>query len=466
MKLPRSCLFLCLVLAGSFPPARAENALIDRLIAGDSGPRKDASEPAPQLDPKRIINASNSFLKEKEPEMTGEEYALYEKISTMAGSQPEFALKLLEAMMNEKEPPSPAFEFILGNVYYSAGQVEKAEARYLSAVKRFPTFIRGWSNLGVLYYSADKYAEASPCFSKAVTLGDHDPGTLGLLGYCLERTGNLVTAEMAYMQALAGNPDNADWMEGLLRIFVQGKQYGRAEALVRNLIKLRPTKRELWLAHANILLAENRKREAMVMLEASVGAGLAGSEALNLLGDLYAEQGLNTEAADIYQRLLAVTPVLGEQKLLSFARVLIAAGRLAPAEDVLHRLQTDPASPAHLHFLQTKADLQAARGQWPEARRTLQDLLQIAPLDGNALLGLGHAFAAEDDLPRAAFAFEAAFHLPAVQYRASLELANLELKNRHYEKSAEYLQKALSIENSDAVQDFLARVKTLIGRNE
>ena len=87
MKLPRACSYLCLVLAGSFPPARAENALIDRLIAGDSGPRKDASEPAPQLDPKRIINASNGFLKEKEPEMTGEEYALYEKISTMAGSR-------------------------------------------------------------------------------------------------------------------------------------------------------------------------------------------------------------------------------------------------------------------------------------------------------------------------------------------------------------------------------------------
>ena len=60
-----------------------------------------AAEPAPKLDPKRIINDSNGFLKEREPEMTAEEYALYEKVGTMLQSQPEFALKLLEAMVNE-----------------------------------------------------------------------------------------------------------------------------------------------------------------------------------------------------------------------------------------------------------------------------------------------------------------------------------------------------------------------------
>jgi DNA replication initiation complex subunit (GINS family) len=79
----------------------------------------------PQVDAKRIINESNSFLKEREPEMTEEEYALYEKVVTILSSNPEFAVKLLEAMESEKEPPSPAFEFILGNAYYAAGQNDK-----------------------------------------------------------------------------------------------------------------------------------------------------------------------------------------------------------------------------------------------------------------------------------------------------------------------------------------------------
>jgi hypothetical protein len=48
---------------------------------------------------------------------------------------------------------------------------------------------------------------------------------------------------------------------------------------------------------------------------------------------------------------------------------------------------------------------------------------------------------------------------------ASLELANIEVKNRHYAKCVEYLQKALSIEKSDAVEDYLTRIKTLVSKD-
>ena len=424
-----------------------------------------ADDVPPKLDPKRIINSSSSFLKEREPEMSAEEYALYEKVVTTLSANPEFALKLLEAMMNEKELPSPAFEFILGNVYYSAGQTAQAEARYRSAVKRYPTFIRAWTNLGILYYTSDKYAEAKPCFSKAITLGDREPATFGLLGYCLERTGNIVAAEMSYMQALSGNPDNSDWLEGLLRVYIQGRQYGRAESLVKTLIKQQPMKAEFWLAHANILLADNRKLEAIVLLEVSVGAGVAGENELNLLGDLYAEQGFNAEAADVYQKILALNPQVGEGKLLHFAQVLISVNRLAQAESVLGRLKTGLTPAGRLVYLQSRADLFAARNQWPDARKELQELLQSAPLNGKALLGLGRGYAAEDDLIHATFAFEAAYQVPDSAYRASLELANIELKNRHYDKCVEYLQKALSLEKSDAVEDYLVRVKTMIGKS-
>jgi tetratricopeptide (TPR) repeat protein len=399
--------FLFLVLAGLAGAAEMklsnERSPEDRLWE-----RHETGKPG-ELDPKRIINESNNFLKEREPEMTAEEYALYEKVVTGLSSNPEFALKLLEAMMGEKEQPSPAFEFILGNVYYSAGQIDKAETRYRSAVKRYPAFIRAWTNLGVLYYTADKYAEATPCFSKAVTLGDHDPTTFGLLGYCLERSGNIVAAEMSYMQALSGNPESLDWMEGLLRVYIQGRQFGRAESLVKTLIRLRPAKAEFWLAHANILLAQNRKLEAIVLLEASVGAGFAGPDELNLLGDLYAEQGFNPEAAGIYQKIMAVTPDVGERKLLHFAQVLVAAEKLPLAEDMLGRLKVAELTPAGRPvYLQTKSDLLAARKQWREARKLLEELLQTEPLNGRALLSLGRTYAAEDDLVHAAFAF----HIP------------------------------------------------------
>lgn len=369
--------------------------------------------------------------------------------------------------MGEKERPSPAFEFILGNAYYSAGQNQKSEASYRSAVERFPTFLRAWNNLGVLYYTTDRYAQAIPCFSKSVVLGDRDPTTFGLLGYCLEKEGNIVSAEMSYMQALAGAPNEGDWKEGLLRIYILGKQFGRAESLVKNLIKEQPKETRYWLTYANILLSEARKMEATAVLEAAVGVGVAGPDELSLLGDLYADQKLVPEALAIYARILTPSPELGQRKLLHYAQVLIGAGKLAEAEQVTGLLRPVPAeAEARVALHQTVADIFVARKQWVEARRELEALLQIAPMSGRALLTLGRTFLAEDDLARAAFAFEAAYRVPASAYRASLELANIELRNRHYVKSVEYLEKALSIEQTDTVKDYLARVRALAAAPE
>src|SRR4051812_34103860 len=78
----------------------------------------------PKLDPKRIINESYSLKRNAEPEMTEEEYALYEKIVDMISVQPEIALKFLETMIAASEKPSPAFEFVLGNVYYSNNRAD------------------------------------------------------------------------------------------------------------------------------------------------------------------------------------------------------------------------------------------------------------------------------------------------------------------------------------------------------
>src|SRR6185437_6947341 len=150
------------------------------------------------------------------------------------------AVRLLEGMMSEKQRPSPAFEFILGNAYYNVGKTDQAEKRYRSAVERYPTFVRAWNNLGVLYYTENRFADAATCFSKSIALGDHDSTTFGLLGYSLERGEDYISAEMAFMQALGGDPNNTDWKEGLLRICISEKQNVRAEGLVKKLIKDHP----------------------------------------------------------------------------------------------------------------------------------------------------------------------------------------------------------------------------------
>ncbi len=457
MRFPR---LTALLLLPAVALAQSDNDLFDLSKAQNVFNRRGSK--APTFDAKRIINESSSFLKEREPEMSAEEYALYEKVMNMLASNPAFALRLLEGMMNESEKPSPAFEFILGNAYYAAGDNAKTESSYKSAIARYPTFLRAWNNLGVLYYTTDRFADAVKAFSKSVSLGDREPTTYGLLGYSLEKEGNFIAAEVAYMQALSGEPDNADWQEGLLRLCVQGRQLARAEAMARNLIKSRPTEARFWLILANVLLTDQRKLEAMAVLELAAGAGVATPEELTLLGDLYAEQKLLPEALAIYTQLIKPEPASGEQRLLRLAQTLAAAGRAPEAQAALKALPATLSPAGRTTKLLVQAQIEAAAKRWAEARRDLETILADDPMNAQALLALGGVHVGEGDDARAAFVFEAAGRVPEATYRASLELANLEIRNRNYARSVEHLQKALSLEHTDEVADYLARVRTLV----
>ncbi len=452
------CIFSLATASGAF--ADDVDTLLETLASRPDRPARGDRSP---VDAKRIVNESNAFLKEREPEINAEEYALYEKVVEMLEINVDLGVRMLEGMMDDKNRPSPAFEFVLGNVYYAADQVERAEKHYRSAVTRFPSFLRAWNNLGILYYTGSRYGEAVECFSKSVSLGERDPDTLGLLGYCLEKQGKLVPAETAYLQAVTGAPDNAAWAEGLMRIYIEGKQFGRAESLLNSLIADRPEEKRYWLTYASVLVSQGKRVEAAVLLETAAGAGIAGPDELLLLGDLYAEQQLTAEALAVYRKVLGAARDRGEQKLLQFVRLLIDADRLTEAEEALAAVEKDATPEARTPALQARADLLMARKDWPAARVAAEAVLANAPLDGRALFTVGRTYAEEQDYARALLAFEAASRQPETAYRASLELASLELKNRRYAKGAEYLEKALSIQRTDTVEAYLSRIKTLIG---
>ncbi len=325
----------------------------------------------PKLDPNRIINESSSFLKNREPEMTATEYALYEKVVAMLAVQPDFAMQLLESMMSGKERPSAAFEFVLGNAYYTGNRHDLAEQHYRRAVAQYPDYLRAWGNLGVLHYAAERFDQAVPCFSKAVALGDSTSDTLGLLAYSLQRTGNLVAAEMAYLRALSAAPETPDWIEGLFGIYLEGRQFGRAESLGRQLLRLQPTDARHWLRLAGLLVEQDRKLEAIVVLESAVSLKVADRDGLLLLGDLYAQQKFSREALAVYRQVMKDAPEIGAKRLLGMAQLLVEERQLQAATAILAGLERTVPPDQRIIFLQTRAELCAAQLDWPGARRDL-----------------------------------------------------------------------------------------------
>jgi tetratricopeptide (TPR) repeat protein len=420
----------------------------------------------PKVDAKRIINESYSFLKEREPEMTEEEDALYQRVVLLVPTQPDFAMQLLENMMTGDQPVSPAFDFALANIYFNNGRRDDADMHYRAAIKKYPDFLRAWSNLGILYYSAQRYPEATTALAKAVALGDRDAGTFGLMGYCLAREGDPVAAEMAYLQALALAPENTDWVQGLVAIYQQSKQYARAEPLAKRLIQLKPQDGGSWLLYANLLLSQDEKVEAVAVLETASSMNIIDEDGLLLLGDLYAEQRFYPEATATYEKAMARDPKLGAKRAATYAQGLIAEGRFDQAEAVLQSMAANLPPGSKTIWLETKIDMLAAREQWPEAQKAIGELLRMDPLNGKALLRLGQVYRKQGDVPRATFTFEQAYRLPDTSYSACLELSNLSLQSRNYDKSIEYIEKALTLQKSSALQDYLIKLKTLVPEHE
>jgi tetratricopeptide (TPR) repeat protein len=383
----------------------------------------------------------------------------------MGAKQPEFALRLLENMV-DKDDSSAAFDLVLGNLYFELQRVADAEARYRRAIEKYPDFRRAWENLGVLYYSSDRPAEAVPCLSKVVALGGWDPRLLGLLAWCLAHSDNAMAAELAYMQAAILEPNNPDWIEGLLHIVLETGQYARAESLLERLTRLKPRDARPWEMLANVFIAQQRHLDAIVTLETTAGLGVLTPRGLEQLGDLYVNASLSREAIRTYERLAALDPAAGTDRMLRHARALVDTGDLKAAEPLLDKLAATVAGEQRIAWLHLRAQCRSARGDLAGAQQELETLLASDPLNGRALLRLAEIQTAQGDELRAAFTLESAAPIPEVAFAANVQLAQLKVRRRDYGQALALLENALKLEDSPVVREYRARVAALVDRRE
>lgn len=424
-----------------------------------------AEQPAPPLDVKRIVNESYNFRKNTEPEMTEEEYALYEKVVSMVQVQPDLALKLVESLIAGK-PQSPAFEFVLGNICYSNNRAELAEQHYRKALKLHPEFTRAWSNLGAMYYAQGRYADAADCLVKTIEGGERDAHTLGLLAYCLKKTNRKTAAKMDYIQALGLDPTNTDYLEGLVEIYYEDRDYAQAESLLAQLIKLKPESRHNWLLYASVLRSQDRSLEAIAVLEAARSLELLQTDGLLLLGDLYEHGKFYPEAIDVFRRLRQESVKLSAVRLIALAESLVASGQLKSAEEALAGIDPNlaPEEKVLLHLVRAKVF--AAREDLMREKEQLDAALALDPLNGRGLLALGRFYKSHGDMARADIALESATRQPEYTYRACVELADIALKTRRYQRGLEYLERAYAVEKDLQLQPYIARIKRVIAENE
>jgi tetratricopeptide (TPR) repeat protein len=335
-------------------------------------------------------------------------------------------------------PDGPAYYFLLGRHYESAGEDEKALAALRKAVEMQPDSAELLAELAGFYARHDQGVDAVDTAEKALKLDPRNREANRLLG----------SIYSAYAQRRRALRPGEDWRlyvpraiaalerareDGavdtgldltLARLYLDTNAFDKAIPLLRRVQAEQGNIPEVALLLASAQEGAGRPGEAVETLRQSLGDNPKFYRGWVLLGELSEKQGAWRDAADAYGRaqqlnaravdltarraaalinagsadtardLLrdgAAKPDAPALVLYLYGTALQKTGDLAGAEEAARRLRgAAPDDPRGMYML---AQVLEARQDYPGAERALRDLLQRDPRDATALNYLGYMFA-------------------------------------------------------------------------
>ena len=358
---------------------------------------------------------------------------------------------------------SAVFDFTLANIHFQRENLEPAAAAYEVAVQKHPKFKRAWRNLGLIRVRQSDFPRAAEALSRVLELGGADGVTYGLLGYSYSNMGNELSAESAYRMASLLEPETLDWKMGLARSFFQQEQYGAAASLCGNLIEANPDSADLWLLQANAFVGMNEPMRAAENFELVDRLGKSTADSLNMLGDIYINEELFDVAVTSYVRALEMDPEGSPARIIRAAKVLTAQGAYSETVELVTRIEElvgeGLATEEKKDLLKLRARVAVAEGAGEEEARVLEEIVELDPLDGEALILLGQHAERSGAPEKAVFYYERATGLEDFEADASVRHAQLLVRQNKYVEALPLLRRAQAVDPRENVQEYLDRVE-------
>ena len=252
---------------------------------------------------------------------------------------------------------SPARSFDAVGVWFAQkGDLKCAAAAFKQALRLEPHLAEAHFDLGLVRQSQQQPAQAISEFRLAL---QYDPALLQAHCAMGSSLGDPTEAEAEFRKALAMNPQLVCALDGIAQILVKERRFDAAMDYWQRALRIQPDAEDLQLALATATYKAAKAREANG-LPALDGAGVGDAirlltdfiknhsdvtAAYFALGNIYANEHRNREAADEYQEVIRRSPndtvAIGAQ-----VRALIDASAfseaLAPARDYVRRQPDDP----------------------------------------------------------------------------------------------------------------------------
>jgi len=416
--------------------------------------------------------ASYGALAEYEPRVSPPEKLELEKIlQLMATNQPAALLELESAA---KPDASALFDFTLGNFYFQQDNAEKAAAAYKMATSKFPSFRRAFKNLGLTSVRLQRHEDAIKALSRLVELGGGDGLSYGLLGYSLSATGQFVSAESAYRNAVLLQPDALDWKLGLTQAVLKQRKFGEAVSLCDELLAKYPDRADFWLLQANAWLGQDQPMKAAEDFEIVARMGKATFQTYYTLGDIYTNAGLYDLAANAYKQAIVAKPDQELDRPLRSVEVLAQRDAVPQARELLAQVRESSASgmddvgkkrvlrlDARLAMSEGGADGATDGSAEAAAVKSLEEIVALDPLDGEALMLLGQHYTKAKEIDRAIFYYERASSLEPFEADAKVRQAQLLVTQNKYREAVPLLKRAQELKPRDEVARYLDQVERI-----
>ena len=286
---------------------------------------------------------------------------------------------------------------VVGTWFAERGDLKCAAAAFKQALRLEPRLAEAHFDLGLVRQSQQQPEEAISEFRVAL---QYDPALLQAHCALGSSLGDPTEAEAEFRKALAENPQLVCALDGIAQVLVKERRFDAAMDYWQRALRIQPDAGDLQLALATATYKAAKAREANGQ-PALDGAGVADAirlltdllkkhadvtAAYFALGNIYANEHRNREAADEYQEVIRRSPTdtvaLGAQvKALIDASAFSEA--LAPARDYVRRQPDDPSGHVMLGTVYQQI------GDYASAKPELELGVARAPDDFEARYQLG-----------------------------------------------------------------------------
>lgn len=380
---------------------------------------------------------------EREASIAPEEYEMAERLRSLLDSeQKEDVLAELETFYDIEL--SPAMQTLKAQIYFSLNKYPEAENTYLAILKRKPQFVRAHTDLAQLYLLTEKPLLARKHFARAVEYGSNEAIVHGQLAYLNLTQHGPFSAISEYQQAMALEPENRQWQQGLLAALYQARMYAAADALLGELLARYPKEAELWLSRATLALRQDDSTGALAGLEMAILLGDLSETNLRAAAQLHLQLHsydralvlLKTHLQNTHFKMATLHEYLNwmaQAKMWSHAEALLASAQTRVAE-----MSVMDQSLYYLH----RGRVSVALEKDAQAQEAFEKSLELNPSNGQALLSYADFNAKHERLVKAELLYIRAEAIESSEKEALLGRSQLYIDMQDYAAALIHLKNA------------------------